>query len=95
MVISWRPGASVVGRPDGSAIRLDLHDGAGEINRVQVYGVSGHVKPEDLQVRQIAILHGNIGLGYFPCVLLPQHTGVCPCLIYGSLPVCFVNIPTT
>ena len=41
----------------------------------------------DVQVREVAILQRDVPRGNLPRVLLPQHTGVRPCLVHRSLTV--------
>ena len=87
VIMPRRPRAPVVGGADGRTVGLGLHDGPGEIDGVQVHGVSGHLHPVNVQVREVAVLEGDVGRCNLPRVLLPQHTGIGAGLVDGGLAV--------
>ena len=61
VVVSGLPGTPVIGGADGSAVGLGLHDGAGEVDGIEVSGITYHVHTVNVQVHQIANLHGDVG----------------------------------
>ena len=87
VVVPGLPRAAVVGRADGRAVGLGLQDFSGEVDVVQVHGVAVHLHPVHGQVRQVAVLQGDVGGGDLPRVLFPQHAGVRPGLVDGGLPL--------